>query len=267
MTDEVVTTTNERHEKWWGITLTTCLVVCAIIVGWSKDVFANGINRNTVYYVIMLAIVGASKGFKTHQLAKTDKTVTWRNYGQLALDFANAAAGVVTLIISADRDSAVAIVAAYLFLYVLATNYDARAGAFGKSTAFFANIIVSAVIVGGIVYFCQTLLGPLKPAPVRYLVAVPYTDTSFRQWYSGSLGKRSLTYYTEVTAIGGDDARRQARQHFWQDSSLQPLHPKMAKDRNNLIIDVDRMVAEVMPPEIRQAPEHTRSADNNSNVP
>lgn len=259
MSGDTEAANNELRQKAMAISFTTILIVGAIAFGWWKEVFSHGINRNTVYYVIMLAIVGASKGFKTHQLAKTDASVTWRNYGQLALDFANAAAGVVTLIISADRDSAVAIVAAYLFLYVLATNYDARAGAFGKNTAFYANIVVSAVIVGGIVYFCQTLLGPPKEVPVRYLVAVPYTDTSFRQWYTGSLGSKSLTYYVEVEATGRDDARRQARQQFWADTALQPLYPKAIKDRSTLIIDVDRMVAEVMPPEAQPKDKTLRS--------
>lgn len=247
MNQENIDPALELNEKRIGIVIAAALVAFAIAIGYFSGIFQQGINGTTFYYMIMLAIVAASKAFKTHQLGKVDTSVTWRHYGQVALDFANAAAGIVTLMISKDQESGTIIVAAYLFLYVVSTNFDARAKEYKPNTIFYANILVTIVFISGIVYFCQTLLSPKKaPAPttVSYQVAVPYTDTSLRQWYSGPLGSRSLTYFTEVEAINHEEARKKARTKFWEDPAVQPLHPKVQKDRSTLILDVDRIVVE-----------------------
>ena len=86
-------------------------------------------------------------------------------------------------------------------------------------------------------------------APVHeYVVAIPYTDYSFRKYVGEKrFGDRALVFVTTVKATSRSEAVSNAQLQFWdeKDTSVTPFDSSRPKTTQTLVIDRERIVAEL----------------------
>lgn len=215
------------------------------------------INPNTIYYLIVYALIFAMRYFKIHTEVKNKTNgTTWRNYFSVGLEFVYSSLGLMILLAAASHRWGYIIFAGFLLVFYITSQFEAKLSEWSPKTAVVVNIIVVLVIIAGTTVANQTVLytdrdapkaaTPTIPAAHRYSVAIPYFDYTLRKYVGDNFGARRLSYVTDVTAHSREEAMSAAISKFWDKANVdvEPYDQKRQKGPDDLIVQTDGIVIE-----------------------
>jgi hypothetical protein len=216
------------------------------------------VNPNTIYYLLIYAIIVVLRFFKMYRQVKSGtEGRNWRHYCFVALEFVYSSAGIVILLLTAAPQWASVIIMAYIVLLLVSAFLDAMGDDFPEGTRLLANVSIILIVSVLSVTFNQTVLfskapqtsraSDKSPATLReYVVAVPYIDYTLRRHLGERLGERMLVFVTAVKASTRDEAVAAAKRQFWDEnnSAVTPFDPKRPKTPQTVFLDADRIIVE-----------------------
>jgi hypothetical protein len=204
----------------------------------------KSLNPNTVYYLLIYAIIVISRYFKMYGQVKSGRA-DWRYYWFISLEFVYSTAGVVILLITRAPTWVSAIVLGYVLLLLASAFIDAMGDSFTEWRRFCWNLVIVTIVLVFSVAFNQTVLKPLPsgppPASRDYMVAIPYRDATMANL---RLGDRETVYVATVSARSSEEAIKFGVDKFWQGvtpyntNAKHPVNPK-----NVLFPDIGMIVA------------------------
>lgn len=215
------------------------------------------INPNTLYYLLIYLIILMVRFFKTYRQvkAKTDGKTGPQQYFFVSLEFVYSSVGIVILLLATAPQWAPVTIVAYIVLVLCSAFLDAMGEDFPVGGRLAANIVIMSIVAVLSVVFNQGLLYPKtatasaeKPPEHEYVVAIPYTDYSFRKYVGERrFGDRELVFVTPAKGPSRSEAVLDAQRQFWDEknASVEPFDPSRPKTPQTLVIDRDRIVTEV----------------------